>query len=678
MKTGKYTSVALIALAALVGLGSVGECNNDRTYEWESNASGAYFKPNWTPDGAHIVFDRYVVDVEGTNLRSIVPDSQMGGEFDLQTSTNVSLVEPIVAYTTLRHGNGIPGFRSYSWDIVTSALDGSSYERLTSEGSREVSPIWSPDGARIAFFSDGDTEFSGRFNLFVMDSDGSNVGNLTPSIEVATDPVAWSPAGDRIAFWVKEMKEETDGKEYPYDHVLHVIDADGSNMRTLNTTGNPLAWSPDGRKLAFMPERRRNDYESPRTIVVVNVDEELQARTITIDPPPEVSGENITDAGALTWAEDGSDILFVSCHSNPNELRTYSVNATGPATFSLIGRWHALAECISHEQVAWSPDRSLIAVWEDDSRWHLHHKLFVIYPDGTGYQELAIRDEDGRWIAANAQSPSLAEDISACSEGFVVPRGDLYVGLIRDCETLLEIANELVGANVPLNWGADEKIDTWEGVVIGGDSPRITGLSFDRIFGFTGGLPADLVKLTALETFSIEGGSIPGTIPPHLANLKNLRHLTLGSIEVSGPIPPELGDLTNLETLSLYDNNLSGPIPSELGDLTNLETLILSSNNLSGPIPPELGDLTNLESLWLNGNYLSGPIPPELAKLVNLQDLFLSNNLLEGEILRSVIQIPTLHRVRLKANNLTGCVPAEFLNDWRYEMDDEIEACEDN
>ena len=459
---------------------------------------------------------------------------------------------------------------------------------------------------------------------------------------------------------------------------MHVIDSDGSNMQMVNRTASHVAWSPDGKHLAFLPSFRYGDPEGTLTIIVANVVGEPDKGTITVDPPPELPGEEIRSTGALTWSADGSDILFVSCHSNPNELRTYSVNATGPATYSLIGRWHAPAECISHEQVAWSPDRSLIAVWEDDSRWHFDHKLFVIYPDGTGYQELAIRDEDGRWIAANAQSPSLAEDISACSEGFVVPRGDLYVGLIRDCETLLEISNELVGANVPLNWGADEKIDNWEGVVIGGDSPRITGLSFDRIFGFTGGLPADLVKLTALETFSIEGGSIPGTIPPHLANLKNLRHLTLGSIEVSGPIPPELGDLTNLETLSLYDNNLSGPIPSELGDLTNLETLLLSSNNLSGPIPPELGELTNLKSLWPNGNYLSGPIPPELAKLVNLQDLFLSNNLLEGEIPHSVIQISTLQRVHLKDNHLSGCVPADFARNWRYEMDDEIEACEDN
>ena len=598
LRLGKWIPVAIMALVAVVGLGSVGECNNTRTFEWERSASNGVFVPNWTPDGAQVVFGRHVVDVEGTKLHSVVPGSKAGGEFDLQASTNVSPVESRVAYTTLRHGNGIPGFRSYSWDIVSSALDGSSYERLTSEESREISPIWSPDGARIAFFSDRDMEIRGKHNVFVMDRDGSNIRNLTPSIEVATDPVVWSPAGDRIAFWVKEMKEETDGKEYPYDHMLHIIDADGSNMRTLDTTGNPLAWSPDGRQLAFMPERRRNDHESPRTIVVANVYGEPQARTIIVYPPPKLPGEDITDAGALTWSTDGSDILFVACHSNPSELRTYSVSATGPASFSLLGRWHAPAKCISHEQVAWSPDRSLIAVWEDDSGWYVDHKIFVIYADGSKYRELAVRGEDGRWLAANAESPSLTEDISACSEGFVVPSGDLYSGLVRDCETLLEISNELVRPNVQLNWGADEKIDNWDGVGFGGDPPRVTRLSFDQDFRFAGSLPPGLSKLTALHTLSIENGSISGPLPPHLANLRNLRHLTLASVKMSGPIPPELGTLPKLQLL------------------------ILSNNNLSGPIPPELGDLTNLDALWLVGNNLSGPIPRNWANWSNYGNCF--------------------------------------------------------
>ena len=641
-------------VSLVFNLGSVGECAGDREVDPELSASRPYSTPAWTPDGTQVVFDRYVVDVDGINLRSIVPDSQLGGRFDRQSSTNVSPAEPVAAYTTLRHGNGFPGARVHSWDIVSTGLDGTSYERLTSEDSRDISPIWSPDGGQIAFFSDRDLEWRVGYNLFVMDRDGSNVRNLTPSIDVATDPVIWSPNGDRIAFWVKEMKKETDGLEYPYDHMLHIIDADGSNMRTLNTTGNPFAWSPDGKQLAFMPERRRHDDESPRTIVVSNVDGESDMKTITVDPPLILPGESIENAGALVWSEDGSDILLVTCHSDPSEMRTYSIDATGPAAFSLIGRWHVPANCISHGQVSWSPDRSLIAVWEDFSQHHTEHRIFVISPDGSRYRELAVRGQDGNWIAANAESPSLAIDISACSKGVVVPSGDLYSGLVRDCETLLVMSNDLARANLHLNWGAEEKIDSWDGVGIGGNPPRVTRLSFGHDFGFVGSLPAGLGGLDALHTLSIENGSISGPIPPQLANLRNLRHLTLDRVKLSGPIPPELGSLPKLQLL------------------------ILSDNNLSGAIPPELGALTNLDALWLDGNSLSGPIPPALSKLPKLRELYLSHNLLEGEIPFSLTQMPTLQRVNLEGNNLTGCVPEDFLDDWRYVMDEEIEACADD
>ena len=448
MRPSRWAATFILAICALVALGAVGECNNDQGFGLENNASGAYFKPNWTPDGAHIVFDRYVVDVGGTNLRSIVPDSQMGGEFDLQTSTSVSRVEPMVAYTTLRHGNGIPVFRSYSWDIVTSALDGSSYERLTSEGSREVSPIWSPDSARIAFFSDRHTQFWGQFNLFVMDRDGSNVRNLTRHLEVVNEPVVWSPAGERIAFWVKEMKRETDGIEYPYDNVLHVIDSDGSNMQIVNRTASHVAWSPDGQHLAFVEKFTYDATEDTPIIVIASVIGEPSGRAIMIDPPPELPGEYITRAGALTWSADGTGILFVTCHDPGDsrvhsfnaDSRVYSLNADESASLQLVGRWLEIDRCpiTPGYGMAWSPDRSMIAVWTDQewqtfARLAHNPEIFVISPDGTNYRELVVRGSDWEPIAANAKRQQFTDDVSACSQGFVVPGGSLYEGLVRDC-----------------------------------------------------------------------------------------------------------------------------------------------------------------------------------------------------------------------------------------------------
>ena len=130
-----------------------------------------------------------------------------------------------------------------------------------------------------------------------------------------------------------------------------------------------------------------------------------------------------------------------------------------------------------------------------------------------------------------------------------MPDGSLHAGLVQDCEALLGIASELLRADVQVNWGADEMVDDWDGIIVSGDPPRVTGLSFNREFGFAGSLPPSLAKLTALEILSIEGGSITGSIPPHLASLRSLKNLTLTFVNMSGPIPAELGILTNLEIL---------------------------------------------------------------------------------------------------------------------------------
>ena len=91
--------------------------------------------------------------------------------------------------------------------------------------------------------------------------------------------------------------------------------------------------------------------------------------------------------------------------------------------------------------------------------------------------------------------------------------------------------------------------------------------------------------------------------------------LSLWSNGLNGPIPAELGRLTHLQTLDLMDNYLSGPIPAELGSLGNLHLLNLAWNWLGGPIPAELSELRNLGELQLSSNQLSGRIPAALGDL---------------------------------------------------------------
>jgi Big-like domain-containing protein/WD40 repeat protein len=62
-------------------------------------------------------------------------------------------------------------------DIYVMNADGSGLTQLTTEGE-ETSPVWSPDGSKIAFVSYHPSP-SGNSDVYVMNADGNNKTNLT-------------------------------------------------------------------------------------------------------------------------------------------------------------------------------------------------------------------------------------------------------------------------------------------------------------------------------------------------------------------------------------------------------------------------------------------------------------------------------------------------------------------
>ena len=108
---------------------------------------------------------------------------------------------------------------------------------------KDGSPAWSPDGSRLAFYSERD----GNAEIYVMNADGSGVTRLTGTSADEGYP-AWSPDGRTISF-----DSDRDGN---FD--VFAMNADGSNVRPLTrdkARDVSATWSPDGKTIVFMSDR---------------------------------------------------------------------------------------------------------------------------------------------------------------------------------------------------------------------------------------------------------------------------------------------------------------------------------------------------------------------------------------------------------------------------------------
>ena len=137
---------------------------------------------------------------------------------------------------------------------------------LSPGGVAEREPVWSPDGTRLAYFSQRDDAAGDVFVATLANRRLEDVRNLTPrsSGEPLISPdvtPAWSPDGTRLAFTSYRGGSAA----------LWVMNADGSQLRQLTPTSGAHgdyfpSWSPDGQRIAF---QRINTAQSRIGIVAV-------------------------------------------------------------------------------------------------------------------------------------------------------------------------------------------------------------------------------------------------------------------------------------------------------------------------------------------------------------------------------------------------------------------------
>ena len=107
---------------------------------------------------------------------------------------------------------------------------------ITRQTGQVLTPTAAPDGDQIAYLSDS----GGHANLWVTSARTGDSRQITFEHDVSVGAPVWSPAGDAIAF---VSSKGLTGFEFG----VWVVNADGSNLRNLATSGLGMAWSPDGK-----------------------------------------------------------------------------------------------------------------------------------------------------------------------------------------------------------------------------------------------------------------------------------------------------------------------------------------------------------------------------------------------------------------------------------------------
>jgi dipeptidyl aminopeptidase/acylaminoacyl peptidase len=151
--------------------------------------------------------------------------------------------------------------------------------QFTRSAKSEWAPRWSPDGRRLAFYSDRGE----KTQLWLMPSDLGE-GERLAEEEVAGHALEWSPDGRQIAYLAKEPKKEEDEKREKAKDDAKVVDKDDGPERLFIVEvesrksrcllpapwkASAIQWSPAGDRLfAVATDRPASDRWTERIISV--------------------------------------------------------------------------------------------------------------------------------------------------------------------------------------------------------------------------------------------------------------------------------------------------------------------------------------------------------------------------------------------------------------------------
>ena len=208
---------------------------------------------------------------------------------------SVSPDERQIAFTSFSNG---------STQIGIVKVDGAERRTLPTPGHFDGEPVWSPDGSAVAFRSERSGPFGDYGRIFIINSDGSGLRQLSPEVGATDyafdDSPSWSSDGSKILF-------SRSGAAY-------TINTDGTGLASLGFDCEYPAWSPDASRIACT------------ATVSGNMDVYLESANGT-------SSVRLTTYAdqdqAARWSPDGTQLVFIRVINSKFQLVRINSDGTG-------------------------------------------------------------------------------------------------------------------------------------------------------------------------------------------------------------------------------------------------------------------------------------------------------------------------------------------------------------
>lgn len=297
-----------------------------------------FYAPTWSPDGRRlaVVARRmghpgiWIVNLQTERVRRLT-----AGLFDSSPAWSPNGRQIVFTRPSVLES------RQYDDELYAIAPTGGTPKRLTrTPRIEESAPSWSRDG-RLAFAAQrGD-----RFDLFVMNANGSGRHAVTTTSTASESDPDWSPDGTKLAFHDSERAGR-----------LFTVNLDGNDEREFEVaTSAPMDpdWSPNGSRIVFS-----NSWNTTWSL-------ELRSGRVR------VLKAGRTDSSPA-WSPDGQRLAF----SRDSELHILHLR-DGRVTQIADGR-----------NPSWSPDGTRIAV-EDMG----NDGISLFRANGSGERESVLADE---------------------------------------------------------------------------------------------------------------------------------------------------------------------------------------------------------------------------------------------------------------------------------------------